>query len=211
GLVMALAPPAAPAAGAPRTAPPSDAGLPAHRPGGATLPARPVDPPGASCETVAAGGLLAGRPVTGMRAAAGCVAGWRAAMRGAGALPPAIAAVAAAPPMPELVSGSDPTLPSSACGAVNAGAESMLPLELAWYTRIAWRARSASCAARCCVSSSEVTPGNQSIFSATHSPGSLKKPTDFGAGGTGGTLFFAVTQKSACSCARCAALVAVWV
>src|SRR5690242_56992 len=62
-LVMALALPAAPAAGAPGTSPHSSAGLPAHRLGDATLPARPVEPPGASCETVAAGGLLAGRLV----------------------------------------------------------------------------------------------------------------------------------------------------
>jgi hypothetical protein len=56
--------------------------------------------------------------------------GWSAAIRWAGALPPAIAVGAAIVPMPALVSGNDPTLLSSACGAVNAGAESMLPLEL---------------------------------------------------------------------------------
>jgi hypothetical protein len=36
-----------------------------------------------------------------------------------------------AAPMLVLVSGNDPTLPSNACGAVKAGAASMLGLELA--------------------------------------------------------------------------------
>jgi hypothetical protein len=44
--------------------------------------------------------------------------------------PPVIDGAAAAASTPVLASGRDPTLASSACGAVNAGAESMLQLEL---------------------------------------------------------------------------------